>query len=266
MQEKKNKYKIFFLEIYKTKLKRYVLYVVSILFWICIWQVTAMIINNELFLPYPENVCKILYKELLWKKDFCISIMTSLLHIVKGFMIGCITGIVFALFSYFIEVVRILLWFPIKLIKTVPVASFVILTLLWVNVSELSTFISFIMTMPILYVNTLNGIECMDTQLMEMTQVFNVSQIKKIRYLYIPQILPYISSAASLAISMSWKSGIAAEIIGLVQGTIGNRLYQSKIYLDIPELFAWTIVIIILSVLCEWIIKGIMNICIKIVR
>lgn len=238
---------------------QYLLYGVSVVLWICIWHMAGVLIDNELFLPSPGRVWEVLYKELLRQEDFRISIMTSLVHIGKGFLLGCLAGIILAIFSSFSEIIRILLWFPMKLIKTIPVASFVILILLWVNASELSTVIPFLMVLPTLYIHTLTGIEQMDTKLLEMTQVFGISRFKKLWYLYLPQILPYISSATSLAIGMAWKSGIAAEIIGLAQGTIGNRLYQSKIYLNTPELFAWTIVIVILSIVCEWLLHGLMQ-------
>lgn len=90
-----------------------------------------------------------------------------------------------------------------------------------------------------------------------MADLFKVSLLRRIVYIYVPQILPYVLSASSLAIGMAWKSGIAAEIIGLAKNSIGNELYKAKIYLLTPELFAWTIVIVALSILCEIIIKAV---------
>ena len=151
---------------------------------------------------------------------------------------------------------RILLWFPIKVIKAVPVASFVILTLLWMDASELSIFIPFLMVLPILYLHTF-------TALMQMDRKLAVSPADRLFFVYLPQVLPAVLSACSLASGMAWKSGIAAEIIGLSRNSIGNRLYQAKIYLLTPELFAWTIVIILLSIGWEQLFRGLAGLLVK---
>lgn len=234
----------------------------SIALWICLWQLAAVAIDNELFLPSPVRVWETLYKELLFREELWSSILTSFLHIVEGFLLGSVAGICLAVAAFLKKWIRVLLWVPIRLMKTVPVASFVILTLLWVKASELSVVIPFLMVLPTLYVYTLNGMEQIDEKLVEMTRVFGVSRWKSLRYLYIPQILPHVSAAASLAIGMAWKAGIAAEIIGLAQGTIGNRVYQSKLYLNTPELFAWTIIIVVLSILCE----GVIGACMRLIK
>lgn len=239
-------------------IKPYIPYCCSIVFWIGLWQFAANAIGNELFLPSPIHVWKELTGGFLLSRDVIRSIFTSLFHISKGFFLGLSVGVAFAIVSAMWEPVRILLWFPIKLIKTIPVASFVILALLWRDSSELSVILPFLMVVPTIYIHTLTGIRQMEKTLLEMAEVFQVSLFRKIRYLYFPEVLPHIASSASIAVGMAWKSGIAAEIIGLSQGTIGNRLYQAKIYLNTPEMFAWTILIVILCMICEGIIKQMM--------
>ena len=124
----------------------------------------------------------------------------------------------------------------------------VILSLLWIASRHLSIWIAFLMVLPIAYTHVLEGIGQMDRELLEMAKVFNLSAPKRFRFIYLSEILPYLRSAASLALGLCWKSGIAAEVIGLPDGSIGENLYQAKIYLDTPDLFAWTLVIVILSV------------------
>lgn len=233
-----------------------VFYLCSILFWIGLWQLAAVRLSQELFLPAPIKVVRVLWKDLLPSREFWLSIQTSLLHIGAGFLAGALAGSGLAALSFLCRPIRILLWFPIKIIKSVPVASFVILVLLWIPSSGLSVVIPFLMVLPVLYIHTLAGLDYTDEKLLEMAQIFRLSRWKKALHIYIPQLLPQIGSACSLAIGMAWKSGIAAEIIGLSRGTIGNALYQAKIYLMTPELFAWTIVIVGLSITCEWGIKG----------
>lgn len=232
-------------------------YMASVFVWLLIWHIAATSINKEIFLPTPGRVFSVLWNDLLPSENFRTSITASLAHIGAGFLLGGVSGIILAVLSAFSRIIRMFLWFPIKIMKSVPVASFVILTLLWMDSDDLSIFIPAIIVLPTLYINTLTGIEQTDGRLLEMADLFKVSLLRRIIYIYIPQILPYVLSASSLAIGMAWKSGIAAEIIGLAKNSIGNELYKAKIYLLTPELFAWTIVIVALSILCEIIIKAI---------
>lgn len=146
------------------------------------------------------------------------------------------------------HIAKIMFWPYMVTIKSVPVASFIILCLIWLTSSSLSIFISFLMVLPIIYTNILQGIESTDQKLLEMTQVYRVSWLKKLKYIYLPQIKTYLISACSVALGLAWKSGIAAEVIGVSFGSIGEKLYESKIYYSTADLFAWTVIIVLLSV------------------
>lgn len=240
---------------FDNKYSKYIWYPLSIAVWLIIWQFAAIRIDSEIFLPAPGRVFAVLLTELLPSAEFRTSVTASLLHIGAGFLIGSITGIILAILSFFSHILKAFLWFPIKVLKSVPVASFVILSLLWIDSEDLSILISAIIVLPTLYINTLTGITETDIKLTEMATVFRLTAVKKLVHIYIPQTLPYILSAGSLAIGMAWKAGVAAEVIGLARSSIGNELYKAKLYLMTPELFAWTIVIITLSIFCELVLK-----------
>ena len=136
-------------------------------------------------------------------------------------------------------------------VKAVPVASFIILVLIWVSPENLSVIISFLMVFPVIYTNVRDGIRSMDPRLAEMAEVFEIPVLLRVRYIYASQVLPFFRAGCSLALGLCWKSGIAAEVIGLPENTIGENLYNAKIYLNTPDLFAWTLVIVAVSVLFE---------------
>lgn len=230
-------------------------YTSSIIIWVIIWHLAAVHIDSELFLPSPLTVWDVLIHNLLPSEVFRLSLITSLIHIGEGFLIGAVVGILLAAISSISVIIEGFLWFPLKIMKSVPVASFVILVLLWLDADDLAVFIPAMIVLPTLYINTLTGIKQTDEKLLDMAHLFKASYIKRVLYIYVPHTIPYILSACSLAIGMAWKAGVAAEIIGLAKNSIGNELYKTKIYLMTPELFAWTIVIIALSILCEGIIK-----------
>jgi NitT/TauT family transport system permease protein len=150
-------------------------------------------------------------------------------------------------------------------IKSVPVVSFIILALIWFSSKNLSVLISFMMVLPIIYTNTLMGINSLDKGLQEMAGVFEIPLSRQIRYIALPQIMPFFYSGCEVGLGLCWKSGIAAEVIGIPKGSIGERLQQAKVYLDTPDLFAWTVVIVLLSFIFERLIltllKRLQNIC-----
>lgn len=227
--------------------------ITSIVLWLVIWFVAARLVGREIFLPGPESVI-IALGEMLRSADFYLSILVSLSGIATGFLIGLAVGVLLSVAAFKCSFLENFIGVPIKVIKSVPVASFVILALLWLSSDKLSVLISAMMVMPIIYTNTLSGLRSTDVKMLEFAKVFRLSTSRKIRYIYIPSLISPLISAASVAIGFAWKSGIAAEIIGLIKGSIGNELYKAKLYLETPKMFAWTVTIIIVSVLCEKII------------
>ena len=242
-----------------TNLIRFSLYVSSIILWIIIWHFAALHIDKEIFLPTPKHVFDVLMHNLLPSETFRLSVISSLWNIGYGFLIGLACGLILAILASISYLIEVFLWLPVKIIKTVPVASFVILSLLWINSKDLAIFIPAIIVLPTIYINTLTGIKETNSKLLDMAKIFKIPFLKHIFSIYIPSTLPYFLSASSLAVGMAWKSGVAAEIIGLAKNTIGNELYKSKLYFMTAELFAWTIVIVLLSIMCELLIKSIIK-------
>lgn len=217
-----------------------------VVFWLLVWQVASMAIGQVLFLPSPLQTLGAL-TGLIGTGEFWRSVGTSLSRIALGFLLGFVLGVVLAWLSALSQVVRLLLRPLLLLVRATPVASFIILALVWVSSRNLSVFISFLMVLPTIYNTTLSGIGAASPKLLEMAKIFQVGRLRRVRAVYLPALLPSLLSGSELALGLCWKSGIAAEVIGLPSNTIGEQLYQAKIYLMTPELFAWTAVIILLS-------------------
>ena len=245
------------MELTKSKIKIW-----TILFWLLVWQAISMILNQEILLVSPFTVVLRLM-ELLKTLDFYQSIFRSLLNISFGFIIAMVVGILMAVFTAKHNWFKQLLAPLIFTVKSIPVASFIILVLIWVRSAQLSIVISFLMVFPIFYENVRKGIEMCDQQLLEMADVFKLSSFTRIRYIYTSSILPYFQSACSLALGLAWKSGIAAEVIGLPKFSIGEHLQQAKVYFDTADLFAWTLVIILLSTVLEKLVMALIRMIIK---
>jgi len=229
---------------------KYVTTVAVILFWLIIWQFCSNRIASRILFASPLQVLEALW-QLVRSKSFWEAILFSTQRIACGFFLALLCGILLAVLSAASHVFRLLLTPLIRLMKAVPVVSFVILALLWIKSTNLSVLIAFVMVLPVIYTNVLQGIDNADKKLLEMASVFRMSFLNKIRYIYIPATLPALVSACSVSLGFCWKSGIAAEVIGLPTGSIGEKLYEAKLYLMTGELFAWTAVIVFVSVVFE---------------
>ena len=215
-----------------------------------LWQITAILVNQRVLLVGPVEVARVLARQAV-RPDFWGTIWFSLLRIFLGFFLALSAGTLLASLSYRFNAFKVLIRPYLSLIKSTPVASVIILILIFLSSRNLSIIISFLIVLPVIYSNILEGLSHTDSKLLEMADVFSAGLYKRIRYIYLPQLRPYLISSCTASIGMAWKSGTAAEVIGIPKGSIGERLYEAKIYLSSGELFAWTAVIILLSIIVE---------------
>ena len=227
----------------------------AVLLWLALWQLAAMALrctypHGNLLLASPVSVLERL-GQLACTAAFWETVGRSAARIFGGFLLSTILAVLCAALAAWKPRFRELLAPPVAVIKAVPVASFIILALVWLDSRSLSFFISALMVFPPVYLNVLEGLCRTDRQLLEMARVFRVPLSRRLRYIALPQVLPYFRTALSLALGLCWKAGAAAEVIGLPAGTIGERLYTAKVYFQTPDLFAWTLAIVAVSVLAE---------------
>lgn len=234
----------------RTSLRAWLVRVLAVCFWLVVWQAASVAIDARIILVGPvEVVCRL--GKLALTGEFWASVGLSLARIALGFSLAAVLGAAVAVLASRFGLVRALVSPVVTAVKAAPVASFVILVLLWVSSRQLSVIISFLMAFPVVYTNVLEGIRSTDPGLLEMARVFGVRGLDLVRSVYLSEVLPYVRAALSLAVGLSWKAGIAAEVIGLPDLSIGEHLYDAKVYLDTPSLFAWTLAVILLSVAIE---------------
>ena len=227
----------------------------SVALWLLVWQggsmaLAAAVPGGGLLLASPVQAVRRLL-ELLPSPVFWRAVGNSSARIFGGFLLSCGLALPLAALAAGRPWLQELLAPPVAAVKATPVASFIILALVWLDARSLSLFISALMVFPPVYLNVLEGLRGTDPKLLELARVYRIPLGRRIRGIYMPQVLPYFRSAASLALGLCWKAGAAAEVIGLPEGTIGERLYTAKIYRQTPDLFAWTAVILILAAAFE---------------
>lgn len=215
-----------------------------------LWQLASVFVGSELLLVSPLEVVKRL-ASLVVEEGFLPVVIFTFKRIALGFCCGLLAGIVLALIAGRFKVAEILLWPYMITVKSVPVASFVVIALIWFKASNLSMLISFLMVLPIVYTNLLDGIKSVDKKMLEMAEVFKMPFSRRMRFIWLPSVKPFLISACRISLGLAWKSGVAAELIGYPEGSVGEALYYSKLYLNTVDLFAWTVVIVLLSVTFE---------------
>ncbi len=224
-----------------------------ILFWLLLWQIAAWVIQNPLLFAGPWETFQV-WLECAAKPDFYKTVFCSVGRIGGGLLGGMVCGCILAAVSYRRPAFGEWIYPLIHLMKTVPVASFCVLFLIWWGSSMLSVSICFLVVLPDCYLNLLEGLKSTDRQLLEMAKAYRLPLIDRLLLIRRPALRPFIRSIILFGTGMAWKAGTAAEVIGIPAWSVGERLYLAKISLDTARMFAWTFTIVLLGFLMEKII------------
>lgn len=232
--------------------------VLAALLALVVWQAVAMMIGERLILVSPLSVLARLGT--IWREaGFLEAIWFSISRTTVGFLLALLGGTLLALPAARFPVIETLLSPYMLTVKSVPVASFIVLLFVWFSPETLSAFVAFLIVLPTVYNNLLAGLRSVDPKMLEMAKVFHLSFPQRLVAVYLPHMRPYILSACSLAAGLAWKSGVAAEIIAVPSGSIGNMIYYAGLWLVTEDLFAWTVIIVLFSIAFEKLFVGLVR-------
>lgn len=221
-----------------------------LVFWLAVWWVASLAVGKELLLPGPPAVAQKL-AALAGTAAFWTALLKSILRVLTGILTAAILGVLAGLLTHKSILARELLSPVMTLLKSTPVASFIILALVWLGRSIVPVFIAGLMVLPVVWANTAAGLDGIDPQLLEVAKVFSLPRRRVLRRIVWPSLLPYLRSAMCSALGLGWKAGIAAEVLTVPPRSIGKNIYEAKLYLETTELFAWTAAVVLLSFLIE---------------
>lgn len=219
-------------------------------FWLLLWTLLAARVGQELLLPSPLQVLQAALR-LTGGTDFWLTVGTSILRVLGGLLAGCVLGLLLAFLTSVSPIAHALIAPLMTLVKSTPVASFIILALVWLGRSTVPLLITGLMVLPVVWANVSAGIAAQDPKLRELAQVYRLPRSRVFRTLTVPTVLPHFRAALRSALGLGWKAGIAAEVLTVPPHSIGRMIYESKLYLETTELFAWTLTVILLSLLIE---------------
>jgi len=218
--------------------------------WLLIWEASARIVGQAILIPSPLATLSI-WGAMVLDPQFWLAVVFSLGRILSGLLLGTLGGVMLAILGSLSPWWRDFFKPLLSIIRATPVASFIILALVWFSTGMVPVFATFLIVLPLIWSNVYHGIQETDPKLLEMAQAFRMNRSTRLFKLYIPSVRPYFSAAITTAIGMAWKAGVAAEIICIPSQSIGQGFYNSRIHLDTVSVFAWTVTVILLSILLE---------------
>ena len=218
----------------------------AVCFWIAAWAVASLIVAKPLLLPGPAAVLVRLV-ELLGTAEFWRCTLTSLGRVLLGVVCAALLGVLLAALCERFAPVKAAVSPLLTVIKSTPVASFTILVLIWLSRDVVPAFISTLIVLPVVWANVSAGIRGIDPQLLELARACRLSRRRTLRRIRVPAVLPQFRAALRSALGFGWKAGVAAEVLTLPRQSIGRMIYESKLYLETVDLFAWTAAVVLLS-------------------
>ncbi len=227
--------------------------VVVLLFWLGLWQILYLGVGKTVLVPSPLDTIKTLW-QMLGEISFYKQILATFGRVLAGVGISLSLGLILSALSYKNNFIKLLLRPMVALMKATPIMAIIILALLWFQSNEVPIFVCILMCYPIVYTNLLAGLNALDKELIEMSKLYCVKKRVVVQKCYWPQLKSYLLASLQLSLGMAWKVVIAAEVLALPRYAIGDALLSAKLYIETPQVFAWIIVIVSLSQVCE---KGI---------
>ena len=228
------------------------------LFWVAVWHLLAVSMGNFLLLPTPVQVlgrCR----ELMGTADFWQITAVSIGRILLGSAAAIVLGVLLAVLTTASSVADALVAPVMTAVQATPVASFAILVLIWLDRDFVPVLICAMMVLPVVWSNVCAGIRGTNPQLLELAEIYRLPRWRRLLRIYVPSVRPYFRAACSSALGLGWKAGIAAEVLTVPKASIGRMISESKLYLLTEDLFAWTLMVVVLSLLLQRLMLGLMK-------
>lgn len=240
----------------KNKLKKSALAVGSVIFWIAVWHIGASVANSRLLIkiPLPADTLA-LFLQNCGKEEFRFAVFVTVARIITGFLCAVIFGILGGLLAGHSTLFKGFSSPVLHLVRTVPVAAFIIVAWLWIPSRALPPFISFLMVMPIIWSHTQAGLSSIDKKTVEAARVFGLKKSDIIFKVKLPMISPQLRAGCITGLGIAWKAGVAAEVISTPSGSVGSMLRTAKTAINYEQVFAVTLAVILISLILENLLK-----------
>ena len=236
------------------EVKRMARKVFPLVFWLLVWAVCYRLVGQELLIASPVQVARRL--TFVTEASFWSSVGMSILRTALAYGIGVAAACALAVFCHACTLADDVIRPALAVVRATPVASFIILALVWLSASNVPVLAGVLMVVPVVFANVREGIDAVDPLLLDMARLFGWGRWRTWRHVVIPSVAPTFFAACEACVGLCFKATIAAEVIGVPKNAIGTQLYHAKIYLETDTLLAWTATVIALSMALERLLRA----------
>ena len=232
-------------------------WILPAVFWLILWQILCMIVSQNLLLPSPIEVFKKF--EIAAKPDFWAALGMSLVRAAAAYVLGVVLAFLLAVLCRFSSVALRLVRPAMAFIRATPVASFIMLALVWLSAARAPVLAGMLMVLPVVFSNTLDAMAGTPAKYLELAECYRFGRWKRFRHVLLPSSIPEFLTACHACVGLCLKATVAAEVIGLPENAVGTALYYSKTYLETDTLLAWTLALVLLSLISERLLKALLE-------
>lgn len=222
----------------------------GVLVLLALWELGSILLASDLLLPSPRKTLLALFK-LISTRGFLQALGMSLFRIVLSMVVAIPLSLIVGIPAALNWQIRAFMRPLFLVIAATPVLSIILIAFIWFGQERTPIFSAFLMMFPILTSNIMAGIQSADPKLREVLDLYKLSEFKKLRYLYIPSLLPYLLAGLHSALSLCWKVVVAAEVIVQPRYGLGTGMQMAKAQLETTELLAWTTATVLMAALTE---------------
>jgi NitT/TauT family transport system permease protein len=220
---------------------------------LAIWEVVARV-YPAVILPSPLETLQALLHIAgnghLWEP-----LSLSFVRLAIGFGIAFVIGTGLGIASGCNDKIYAFVRPAVTLLQSVPPVSWILLAILWLGIDGGAQILVIVIALfPVFFFNSVEGIQQVPKDLLEMASVFRVRRMKRIRDIYLPALRPYWLAALTINIGSGWKTIVMSELISGQTG-IGAAMNTSRLYLKTDEVIAWTLLVALLGMSLEWLMR-----------
>lgn len=242
----------------RTKTPRSILTVLGLAAMVGLWAIAAGAVGKAIILPGPQATVQVLM-HLLGRSDFWRHLGATLSRGLGGFVLSYLAGTAVGMAAGLNDTFDTVFRPSLVTIRSTPVMALILLALIWFRSGMVAVFVTFLTVFPIAAQNISDGIRNVDRQLVEMARVYRVSPLRTLTGLYVPAVLPYMAAAATAGLGLTWKVMISAEVLASPRWGIGTRMEEARVFLNTPEMFAWTAVVILIGFLFDQVLDAVVQ-------
>ncbi len=217
--------------------------------WV-VWLVACYVEGNENIIPSfsssIESLWQLLQTAFFWR-SFGSTLFRSVVAFVASFALAALCTALGALSDAFSAILKPF----ITVLRTVPTMAIILIILLWSTPRTAPVIVGGLVTFPMLYAQMSAAFSQTHRELGDVIKVYNIKPVDRIFKIYLPGMLPEVLSQSGAGFSLTLKVIVSAEVMASTYVSLGGMMQLSKSYLEIPELFALTIVTVLAGALFE---------------